>query len=69
MTQSKLTEIFEQSEEAKKKFGLPLDNGWGSSSSLDKDYVWDSNSDTHWERDSPDGEWKIVPPIGRGEFK
>ena len=64
MSQEELSKIFTESELAKSKTGLPLEGGWGSACHGDKDSLWDSNTDTHWERNHPDGEWHVVPPMG-----
>lgn len=63
MTQKELNDMFWAGEMAR-KLGAPLENGWGSNRHGDKDSLWDSNTDTHWERDHPDGDWYVVPPIG-----
>ena len=63
MTQQQLDDMFTAGEKAR-KLGLPLDNGWGSNRHIDKDSLWDSNTDTHWSRDHPDGLWVKVPALG-----
>lgn len=64
MDQDKLTEIFKDSQYARKKFGQSLSSGWGSAVHGDKDSLWDSNTDTHWERDNnPEGLWKKIPHL------
>jgi hypothetical protein len=62
MTQSELTKIFNCCEKARAN-GVVMER-WGSNRSENSDTLWDQETDTHWERENPDGEWQIVPPLG-----
>lgn len=64
MTQVELTKLFDDSQKSMKKFGEPLSNGWGSARHGDKDSLWNIETDTHYERDHPNGEWYVVPTMG-----
>ncbi|MGV0999632.1 MAG: hypothetical protein ACOYBQ_09920 [Fluviibacter sp.] len=64
MTQQELSKLFEDSQKAIQEFGEPLANGWGSARHGDKDSLWDTNTDTHYERNHPHGEWYVVPALG-----
>lgn len=69
MTQQELSKLFEDSQKSIQEFGEPLANGWGSARHGDKDGLWDTNTDTHYERNHPDGAWEIVPPINQSEIE
>jgi hypothetical protein len=62
-TQELLSRRFIEAEKHRLTGEPPVD-GWGSNRHGDKDSLWDITTNTHWERNSPDGMWHIVPPLG-----
>lgn len=67
MNQQHLSKIFELAEEHRLKNKPPVE-GWGSNRHGDKDSLWNVTSNTQYERDHPNGEWAIVPPLGSDTY-
>lgn len=65
INQKILSDIFIASQIAYKKYKSYLDSGWGSSSNNEIDSLWNSNSNEHYERSHPDGEWILILPMGK----
>ena len=65
--QSRLSRLFDEAEKSRLK-GAPPVEGWGSNRHGDLDSLWDSTTNTHWQRLHPDGAWEVVPKLGSDEI-
>lgn len=61
--QKQLSQIFKKAEKHRLKGASPVE-GWGSNCHGDTDSLWDTSTNTHWERNHPDGTWAVVPALG-----
>jgi hypothetical protein len=66
MDQISLSKIFISAEKIRAAEQIPV--RWGSNRHGDKDSLWDIETNTQWERDHPDGEWYVVPYLGKDTY-